>query len=604
MAYPDPTIMGNMPALGEDIPGYGMINPSDPYIQLMLKRQMMARQLRGDQPPQNMTHWTQPLAHMVKSGLGAWQDRMLEDRMLDYSRKQSEAADAEFARVWAQHNRQQPAPQVSSGGAAPSAPTRLPVNLTPEVDAAVSSSAGKYGVPLPLARALVMQESGGRPDAPNGGLGQVLDSTARDPGYGMQGVDPATLKQPAPNADFSMNYLASKAKARGLDINDQAQWPDVLRLYNGGGDPNYVANVSRYLPEAVQTPNAPAPATQPAMPQAPTGYGGMTRQQLRDMQVAILMNPRIAADPRYSRMAHAYGVAADAIREPKMQTVAPGSTLFDVTSGRAIYQAPEAPDRTLERVRMADGSERLVPRGQAGGMTSAPPVSPLPPLLNEDLMRQQERLNQARADRQTFNAGENKMHVMAVEGFRDAQKAASDAAGRAVLYNRLDRAISQFPPGRDFNIRIWSQQVGAALGMKPENIKEGEIGNMIASRLAIQAAPKGQGQVSNYERSLFATALPQMTTTPEGTREAIQLMRDLDAMDIEAAKIYRDNARKNNGIPDPVSVSEELANMYQRLSGPIREKMLGYGGTQEAGALSQFNKSDLEAEARRRGLIP
>ncbi len=126
------------------------------------------------------------------------------------------------------------------------------------------------GTPIPpaLLAAQVTQESGwdaGRTGASGDiGLGQVLPSTAQAPGYGMQGVDPATLRGPenaANNLKFAAQYLYARGKDAGLtdaDWNDPAKQAIALRAYNGGGDPNYAQNVLRHV-----APGSMPPAAKP-----------------------------------------------------------------------------------------------------------------------------------------------------------------------------------------------------------------------------------------------------------------------------------------------------------------------------------------------------
>jgi len=114
------------------------------------------------------------------------------------------------------------------------------------VDDAIAQASTASGIPLPIARAVVMQESSMDPNAPHGGLMQILPSTARDPGYGMQGVDPATLSDPYANARFGLGYMA--AKSPNTDWTDPQQVATALQRYNGGGDPDYVQHVLSHIP--------------------------------------------------------------------------------------------------------------------------------------------------------------------------------------------------------------------------------------------------------------------------------------------------------------------------------------------------------------------
>ena len=119
------------------------------------------------------------------------------------------------------------------------------------VQAVIDREAAKRNIPIPLARGLFRQESNYDPSITSSageiGLGQIKPSTARDPGFGMTGVDPSTLVG-AENIDnnvrFALDYLKGLGKAVGAtDLNNPLHQNAALLAYNGGGDPNYIKNV-------------------------------------------------------------------------------------------------------------------------------------------------------------------------------------------------------------------------------------------------------------------------------------------------------------------------------------------------------------------------
>jgi soluble lytic murein transglycosylase-like protein len=128
-------------------------------------------------------------------------------------------------------------------------------------------ASARTGIPVDVLIAQHRQESGFNAGAVGKageiGVGQIKPSTAAAPGGGVQPIDPATLKDPRTNINFAADYLKSRLPP-GADAKDPAALRVALARYNGGGDPNYVANVTRYLP-------APAPqaATGAAAPGAP-----------------------------------------------------------------------------------------------------------------------------------------------------------------------------------------------------------------------------------------------------------------------------------------------------------------------------------------------
>jgi soluble lytic murein transglycosylase-like protein len=190
-----------------------------------------------------------------------------------------------------------PASVPSVPGAAPAAPTMadVPAELIPHFEEASRAT----GVPVPLLIAQAKQESGFRADARGRsgeiGIMQVMPSTAQQPGFGLQPVDPATLNDPRANIMFGAQYLAARNK--GVDWNDPTQRDAGLGRYNGGGDPNYAANVTRNLPAGAPAPqptppggvaartggtDTAGPGAGPASPAVPQiGSSGFTPQQER-----------------------------------------------------------------------------------------------------------------------------------------------------------------------------------------------------------------------------------------------------------------------------------------------------------------------------------
>ncbi len=128
---------------------------------------------------------------------------------------------------------------------APTSVAGVPSDLLPIYQAASK----RTGIPIDVLIAQGKQESNFNPDAVGSageiGLHQIKPSTAAQPGYGLKGIDPATLKDPAVNINFAADYL--KARAGNPNFNDPASVDAALAAYNGGGDPNYVRNVRSHM---------------------------------------------------------------------------------------------------------------------------------------------------------------------------------------------------------------------------------------------------------------------------------------------------------------------------------------------------------------------
>jgi hypothetical protein len=108
--------------------------------------------------------------------------------------------------------------------------------VDPALYAAAQSSAATYGVPSSLFTSIIAGESNWNPNAYNpasgaSGLGQVLASTARAPGYGVQPLSNAF--DPQANLNFSAAYLAALYQKTG-------SWYGAVMSYSGtpvGGTP-------------------------------------------------------------------------------------------------------------------------------------------------------------------------------------------------------------------------------------------------------------------------------------------------------------------------------------------------------------------------------
>ena len=147
----------------------------------------------------------------------------------------------------------------------------------------IRAEAVRQGVDPDLAVAVATQESYLNPNAVGDGgksLGyfQLQEGASKD-----VGIDPARRGDPALNIRGGVGYLKLKlAQSKG-------NVDEALRLYNGGGDPNYVANVRRFLPGGQggggTTGTAGAAPTDPRIAQLETKIA----QRTRDAQIAALM---------------------------------------------------------------------------------------------------------------------------------------------------------------------------------------------------------------------------------------------------------------------------------------------------------------------------
>jgi hypothetical protein len=150
----------------------------------------------------------------------------------------------------------------------------------------VEEVARERGVPPHVLGAVLRHESGFNPEARGQageiGLGQILPSTARRPGFGLNPVGEEDLRDPRRNIDFSASYIA--ARNPNVDWSNPVAAARALATnYNAGGDPDYAAKVIRYFPgvteDQIAEVRARAPENRPVASDDLARLAGQQRPQ-------------------------------------------------------------------------------------------------------------------------------------------------------------------------------------------------------------------------------------------------------------------------------------------------------------------------------------
>jgi len=236
--------------------------------------------------------------------------------------------------------------------------------VPPELMPHFQEASARTGIPVDVLIAQARQESSFNANAVGGageiGIGQILPSTARNPGYGLPGVDPAALKDPRTNINFQADYLKALLPP-GADPKDPAAIRAALLRYNGGGDPNYVNNVTRYLPAPGGTTTAAAPAPRGVAARIPgavdvagPGAGGTTAEQSGNQPllnrlsvfgggaaepppvapaVAPVVAPAVPAAPAVAAPTATAAPAPSAVPPPVLPPLPPAPQPTDPTTG-------------------------------------------------------------------------------------------------------------------------------------------------------------------------------------------------------------------------------------------------------------------------------
>lgn len=299
-------------------------------------------------------------------------------------------------------------------------------------------------------------------------------------------------------------------------------------------------------------PSAPsaAPATSPAATNAAIASSGIDPQQ-KQMLVRMLMNPATAP--------MAQKIVGDIVSKnivpsnPDWVPIGEGHIL-DKHSGRvvAVDENKSTPD--IKNYNM------YVQQAKAAGQTPKTLEQYEIGMKQAGAMTNNIALN-------TEKKGQELLASKAIEGYDNASTSARDSQKRIALYDEMDRAAKAFTPGATAGAKLEAKRYLRDAGLiQGEDVPDQEIFRMLQQQLAVHAQPKGQGAVSNFERDMFAKALPNMTMSPEALTRAIDINRKLETFDMNVAKIYRDNARKNGGIPNYLEVQDQIAGLGSPLS--------------------------------------
>lgn len=142
------------------------------------------------------------------------------------------------------------APSTEAAAVAAKAGIPLPSGVPAEYLPFYQEASKRTGIPVAVLVAQGKQESNFNPDAVGSageiGIAQIKPSTASSPGWGLKGIDPATLRDPRVAINFQADYMKARAGV-GADFSDPKTIDLALASYNGGGDPRYTENVRRHM---------------------------------------------------------------------------------------------------------------------------------------------------------------------------------------------------------------------------------------------------------------------------------------------------------------------------------------------------------------------
>jgi hypothetical protein len=404
----------------------------------------------------------------------------------------------------------------------------------------------------PQAMAQALMAGGAPPIDPNSNNAGAMQFAASGMGRGGQGMPQAPQPPPpqmaapqAPSAPSGMYATTGQAPAAPAQIAASA--------------PSQYAQAG---PSAQQQQQVAQVTSQVAQ------AGGMTPQQLNEAR-RTLNNPHVPESVKSSLLQYIQKRFAPPTW--KYENV-PGYGLVavnerDPNQTRDVRRVPEAPTILPEGARainrtgqtIAENGEKRTPamieydRAKARGETTK---------SFPEFDRERRQASAQSITLSTEKKGQELMIGEAVKGFEKAQSASGDATKRIAGYGQMAQAMQGFTPGATAEVRLKAKALLKDLNIIGDvGVSDAEAFQRVQRRLELAATPRGQGQITENERVLIRETIPAMTNSPEAIVKTIQMLDRLDRYEIQVAEIYRNNARKNGGVPNYLEISESVAQL-------------------------------------------
>ena len=400
----------------------------------------------------------------------------------------------------------------------------------------------------------------------------------------------------------SAAYAAAVAKKLGIGPNDPITPEMRPRLIAAmseveNGRPAAVPQAPSAAPQVAAALTAPAGAptdvSAAAKPPAVSAAPGIL-QGIPDEKKAQIAQMLTSKNPAVKAIGTQLMTQAMATSDtPKYEFKTAGDSLYRTNARAGTAEPIRDTGRGVKPMTPEQRKEWNVPEGMSAGIDDNGKPIFSPPGTNINL--------------NTAQAGTKAMQAKSIEDYQAVQEASRSAVKRSPIWDQMEQASKGFTPGATAEAKLTAGRYLKDLGLSVgEGVPDAEVFKQLQQQIAIHAQPKGQGGVSNAERELFAKAIPNIEMSPEALQRSIKISRSLDEYDRKAAQIYRDNAKKNGGIPDSVEVNQEI----EKLGSPLSTAETSFLQKAGAGAPVETPKpaaSSVPAgaleEARKRGLI-
>jgi hypothetical protein len=428
----------------------------------------------------------------------------------------------------------------------------------------------------PQAMAQALMAPGGPQIDPNSNNAGAQQFAASGMGRGGQGM-PQAPQQPPPQMPAQQAPSAPSG------------------MYGGGAQPN--AQYAQAGP-AAQQPQLPQQQQVAQVTAQVAQAGGMTPQQLNEAR-RTLNNPHVPESVKSSLLQYIQKRFAPPTW--KYENV-PGYGLVavnerDPNQTRDVRRVPESPTVVAEGGTAIDRSGKVI---YQGGAKSTEAQKNFEYSRNNPGFDEREK-EMRRAAAQPINVstekkGQELMAARAVEGMEKANLAAMDATKRVSAYGQIAKSMQGFTPGATAEIRLQAKALLKDLGIIGDiGVSDAEAFQKAARRLELAATPRGQGQITENERILIRETVTSMKNSPEGIAKIIPMLERLDNYDIQVAKLFRDSAKANGGIPNYLDVSERIAALGPPMSDDEKSALIDL----KEGARPRQAQPEAQAEERR-----
>src|SRR5687768_4803530 len=441
----------------------------------------------------------------------------------------------------------------------------------------------------------------------HGGIKKVLAAAAQAPGFANMAPEDQVKAFYSARMQYVQNLQARGIPGlEGQPARYRDELNDATRLARAGSlDPSSGAGahpVSSQMPaDAAQPRSGPSPQRLAQViqnpPQTPAGPSrealvlGMrlmndprTPQAMKSMianQISQQMNPK----REHVDLGNEVGVLVNGKiieRIPKTldpKTVTVGNTVVDVRTRQPIFQGQPSPTNDIQNFEYSNQHPGFAEFSQQQRRAGAQSI-------NIDQKAESE-------FSKTASQGEAKRFNEIITQGQSARQMVSDLQ----TLTELGGAIQT---GKGAQAKAILGPYAQALGVKVDGLSDIQAFEALVSRIAPSMRPAGSGTTSDTDLALYLKGLPGLGKTPEGNALIAKTNQGLYENQIKAAEIA---SQAVSGKLDRAEAEKQLRELPDPMEAYKAYRKEHPSDKSPSASAATPDRSALEAEARRRGLI-